>query len=155
MKFQSIVAIDRRRGFSYKNRIPWKPNKYDMISFKLKTKGNIVIMGRRTYESLPGPLGDRYNIVVGSISFPGVKCVDTFEKAVAFAKTLPYDSCYFIGGESIYRKCMDMCDVHHVTFHNEYDGPCDKFYPPIPKNFAVTTRDKYDYISIVEYTRQI
>ena len=63
---EAIIAVDKNNGFAKNGTIPWK-SKTDMTFFKNKTIGNVVIMGKNTYFSLPEnqrPLKDRLNIVL-------------------------------------------------------------------------------------------
>ena len=67
--FQLILATDSNNGIGYKGALPWPKHKKDMAFFRTKTVNNIVIMGRKTWESLPvehRPLKDRINIVLTS-----------------------------------------------------------------------------------------
>lgn len=61
-----IAAVDRKRGIGYQNRLLfWLPN--DLKRFKALTTGNTIIMGRKTFESLPkGALPNRRNVVLST-----------------------------------------------------------------------------------------
>ena len=99
-----IVAIAENRAIGSENKlIYWLPN--DLKRFKALTTGNTIIMGRRTFESLPkGALPNRRNIVLSrkgkAEDFPGADLYPTLEDAL--------DSCegdvYIIGGASVYKK---------------------------------------------------
>ena len=83
-----IVAINKNNGIGYKNELLyWLPN--DLKRFKTLTTGHTIIMGRKTFESLPkGALPNRRNIVLSSqdITFPGAECFHSLEEALEACK---------------------------------------------------------------------
>ena len=81
-----IAAIDRRRAIGYQNKLLyWLPN--DMKRFKTLTTGHTIVMGRRTFESLPkGALPNRRNIVLSTspgLELPGAEVFRSLEEALA------------------------------------------------------------------------
>ncbi len=104
----------------------------DMKRFKRITSGHKVIMGKRTYESLPyRPLKDRTNIVISDI--PGDHydgCVMAYSIEEALQLCSPEEECYVIGGGMVYRQFMPVADKLYITWvHREFDA--DTFYPEI------------------------
>ena len=78
-----IAAVDRNRGIGYQNKLLfWLPN--DLKRFKALTTGNTIIMGRKTFESLPkGALPNRRNIVLSShsdIYYPGAEVFSSLKE---------------------------------------------------------------------------
>jgi dihydrofolate reductase len=117
-KLGLIVAMDGDNGIGFNNTLPWSL-KGDLARFKKITMGNVVIMGRNTWESLPAPLVGRIQIVVSSrpiIDPPEdvFLCPDICT-AVEFAKKFEREYVYFIGGTSIYNVAMPLIEVAHVT----------------------------------------
>ena len=92
----------------------------DLRRFKMITLHKTVIMGRRTFESLPGgkPLKDRKNIVLskqGTIRNGGVEVVSSVGRLLEKIADLPPDDVYVMGGESLYRELLPFCTAAHVT----------------------------------------
>ena len=110
-----IVAVDENWAIGNRNKllvsIP-----ADMKFFREMTKGNVVVMGRKTMESFPGgqPLKKRTNIVLSRDESYQVKdavVVHSLEELLEQLKSFPEESIYVIGGESIYR--MLLPGVYH------------------------------------------
>ena len=89
----------------------------DRKFFRETTKGAMVIVGRRTLGDFPGgkPLPNRVNVVLtrGSVDMEGVVVCHSPEEAVELAKTV--DRAMVIGGGSIYRQMLPMCDTAYIT----------------------------------------
>ena len=89
----------------------------DRKFFRQRTKGAMVIVGRRTIEDFPGqqPLPKRVNVVLTrqNLEIPGFTVVHSPEEAVELAKTA--ESAFVIGGGSIYRQMLPYCDTAYVT----------------------------------------
>ena len=105
-----IAAVySDKKGIGFENRLPWPRHAEDMAEFKRQTVGHPVIMGRRTWDSLPHALVDRTNIVVSgscNLNLPsGVISCDSIYKAVSTAARYG-DRIFVIGGESIYKQAL-------------------------------------------------
>lgn len=134
MGFDILVAYDDAAGIGKDGGIPWTHLlKQDLKWFRKMTDDSVVIMGSKTWTSLPKrPLPNRVNIVVSSngdmIKEGGVRAI-SFDSAIEIAQT--YDKkIYVIGGGTIYQQAvsMPMLDAIHVThIHGTYD--CDIFFP--------------------------
>lgn len=101
-------------------KLPWK-QLTDMERFRGMTRRKPVIMGRKTYDSLPAkrkPLPDRTNIVVTrqNIRIDGVIVVHTIEDALEKARQTLAEECCVIGGGDIYRLAMPYADVIELTY---------------------------------------
>lgn len=114
-----IVAVDERWGIGCDNALLASiPG--DLKYFKEKTTGKVVVMGRRTLESMPGGRGlpNRTNFVMTSRpEFTAERCCvvhSEAELAEALAE-YPSEDIFIIGGESIYRKFYERCDKCYVT----------------------------------------
>ncbi len=116
-KISAIVAMDRNQGIGYQNTIPWKLPP-DMKRFKDLTTGHVVIMGRKTWESLPKPLRNRTNIVLSkqlqTIGSPGILFHD-LEKAIEYAKTIERDEIFIIGGATVYKEALPFLGTIYAT----------------------------------------
>ena len=116
----------------------------DLRRFKTLTTGHTVVMGRRTFESLPkGALPRRRNIVVTrnpAFSAPGAECAPSLEAALAMAAS-PQTDTFIIGGGEIYSQSMPLADELLLT---EVDAVCpgaDTFCPAITPGAWVVTED--------------
>ena len=134
-----IVAIAENNAIGYKNKlIYWLPN--DLKRFKSLTTGNTIIMGRKTFESLPkGALPNRRNIVVSHIAakdaFEGAECYPTLEEAIEAAKggytfnDILSKEIYIIGGASIYEQALPLADRLCLTYIYDTPEQADTFFP--------------------------
>jgi len=106
MEFSVIVCTDNQGGIGKENRIPWR-HVEDLAFFKKMTIGSVVIMGRRTWESLRGPLIDRVNIVVSKNLIAGVLVVSCLLEGVRKASQLyPNQRIFVIGGAQLYAEAL-------------------------------------------------
>jgi len=142
-RFNVIVAVDNNNGISKNGDMPWK-SKGDMNFFRKKTIGNkknAVVMGRKTYESIPKdfrPLNDRHNIVISRTlsqdENPEIQIFPSFlESLENIGSTIKnFEEVFVIGGESIYNEVIKnylyLIDHIYITkFKYNYD--CDQFFP--------------------------
>ena len=132
-----IVAVDRNWSIGFKGSLLYHI-KEDMKFFKEKTDGKVVVMGRKTLESLPGgkPLSNRINIVLSSnkdFSAPGCIVCRSFPELFGKIKAYDTDDIFVIGGESLYNMLMPYCKFAYIT---EVDGEkeADKAINNISKN---------------------
>lgn len=106
----------------------------DMRHFVRTTQNKPIIMGRRTFESLPGPLKGRRNIVMtrqADFAPAGVEVVGSLDEALEVAARAPGDEVMVIGGAGIYAQFMPLCDRIYLTvIHERFDGG-DTFFPAI------------------------
>lgn len=107
----------------------------DLRRFKALTTGHTVIMGRRTFESLPkGALPDRRNIVVTrnpGFAAPGVETARTPDEAISMAHT--DTEAFIIGGGTIYRQTMPLADRLELTRIDAESPGADTYFPEIDK----------------------
>jgi len=128
-----IVAVSDDLGIGKNNDLLWHLPE-DMKRFKRLTTGNTIIMGKRTWESLPKrPLPGRKNVVITDIPH------ETFEGAVmaysiddAVAKCKGDTEIFIIGGGSIYAQFMPLADRLYIT-HVHRKSEADTFFPSIDK----------------------
>ena len=138
-KFKLIACFNKKRVLGKDGHLIWRIGN-DMANFKRQTLGNVVVMGRKTYESLPNgePLKDRINVIVTSNEefgvdqkYDNVYIVNSIEDVVELCDAFFDDKEVFvIGGESIYRQFMEkgLVDEMRLTIVNdECEG--DVFFP--------------------------
>lgn len=131
-----IVAVDKNWAIGKNNRMMWSIPA-DMKFFRETTRGNVVIMGRKTLESFPQgqPLKNRVNIVITrnpDYRVKGAVAVHSVEEAVEEARKYEGEI-YVIGGESIYREMLSLCDTAFVTkIDHAYDA--DTYFPDLDQD---------------------
>jgi dihydrofolate reductase len=123
MKMAMIVAMDEDGCIGRENNLPWRL-KSDMARFKSLTEAdgfNAVIMGRKTWDSLPDayqPLPERVNIVMSrdiDWSHPEAETALYQGRAIEIAYAEACDECWVIGGAQIYEMFLDRVEEIHVT----------------------------------------
>lgn len=116
MKLIVIAALTQQGVIGMNNELPWRL-KEDLRRFKQHTKGHAVIMGRKTRESLPDLLPDRFNIVVTSKFDPslGDAVVTSLAQAIVTADQENYEKIFVIGGAQLYQAAIPVCDEALVT----------------------------------------
>lgn len=127
-----IAAVDRRMGIGFQNKLLfWLPN--DLKRFKALTTGNTIIMGRKTFESLPkGALPNRRNVVLSSnpaIECPGAEVFSSLETALQ--SCAENEHVYIIGGASIYRQALPLADELCLTEIDDTAAEVDVFFPAV------------------------
>ncbi len=129
-----IVAVDRNLAIGKAGRLPWHYSA-DMKFFKETTVGNAVVMGRRTWLTLKGPLPNRQNIVLtrnGDVIVPdGVKVMSDTQAVLEFASSLD-THVFVIGGAQIYEAFLPHIERWLVTEVPLSVAGADTF---MPKNF--------------------
>lgn len=131
MKISIIAAIGKNRELGKDNKLIWHI-KEDLQRFKSFTKGHPIIMGRKTWESLPfKPLPNRTNIVVTrdkqQITSGAVVC-SSIEEALAKAREIEKSETFIIGGGQIYQQALPFADKLYLTIVNG-DFDADTFFP--------------------------
>lgn len=125
-----IVAIDRKGGIGRNGDLLFHISA-DLKRFKALTMGNTIVMGRRTFESLPkGALPGRQNVVItrsDSFSAPGADVVHSVEEALEVARK----DVFIIGGAEIYRQMMPLADRLCLTVIDAEVFDADTFFPAI------------------------
>lgn len=116
-----IVAVDRDYGIGKDGKLLARLPK-DLGFFKGKTLGKVVIMGRKTLESLPGqkPLAERTNIILSrnrKYQVPGALVLHTPDQVLAWleGEKIPADRVFIAGGAEIYRLFMPYCQRAYIT----------------------------------------
>ncbi len=140
-----IVAVDRRGAIGRAGDLLYRIRQ-DLRRFKALTTGNTIVMGRRTWESLPGALPGRRNIVVTTDSTyhaEGAETAASAEEALRKAAEGPGDT-FIIGGGRLYAALADAADVLHLTVVADTAEAPDTFLPPLPlERFRTVTVEPF------------
>ena len=127
----AIAAMSRNRVIGVDGRIPWHISE-DLKFFKRTTLGHIIVMGRKTYDSIGKPLPGRENWVVSrEADIAGVTVLRSFD-----AITEPTDGrqLYIIGGAQLYTALLPRCTELLLTRINR-DVEGDTFFPEFENTF--------------------
>jgi len=123
-----IVAIANNNVIGYNNSLPWPRISQDMKWFRDKTINQVVIMGRKTFESLNSiPLKNRTNIIVTSQAFDGVDTINSQLDIISELKSLETKftdkEIFIIGGSQLYELTKDIVDRIYLTrIYTDYYG---------------------------------
>ena len=140
-----IAAASTNNVIGFDNKLIWNIPK-DLKRFKELTQGHSVIMGRKTFESLPNPLPKRRNIIITKnkdYSQNGIEVTSNIEDAIDLCKS---DSQPFIiGGGEIYSQTIEIVDKIELTrVYKEYQG--DAFFPDIPLDKFELANELVNYL---------
>ncbi|WP_288886035.1 dihydrofolate reductase [uncultured Eubacterium sp.] len=148
-----IAARSLNNCIGKDGKIPWRI-KGEQEQFKKLTTGNVVVMGRRSYEEIGKPLPNRKTIVVSSNKqFEGenVTTVATVKEAIDLAANAEV---FIAGGYGLYKEAMPFTDVMYITEVNTIIEDGDVFFPEFDENdFDVTTGETGG--DEIKFTRKI
>ena len=141
----SIIACisQTNRAIGYQNRLLYHI-KSDLTRFRELTMGHTIIMGRKTYESLPnGALPHRRNIVVSRSmkEMEGCEVYPNLDEALKAAEGKTEET-FIIGGESIYRQSLPAAHKLYLTVVDDAPQQADAFFPEInPKEWKLIEKE--------------
>lgn len=163
-KVSIIAAVADNYAIGKDNQLLWHLPR-DMKHFKEMTTGHAVVMGKRTFESLPnGPLPDRKNIVLTSIpegNFDKYYEATSIKDALDLCEHL--DQVFIIGGSSVFAQAVEQKEIKtmYITWvHEKFEA--DSFFPEFDKteweevsrtDYQADAKNPYD-LSICEYKRK-
>ena len=152
-QFKAIAAMSLNRVIGRGNQIPWHLPE-DFKWFKRMTTGNVVVMGRKTFESIGKPLPNRETIVVSRSGFshPGVRTVTSLDDIDLAKETREVFIC---GGGQIYEQALGKCsDLYLTVVKREVEG--DAFFPAFEDQFepTETVSDTLEF-KIIHYRRKL
>ncbi len=156
-----IAAVASNRAIGNENKLLyWLPD--DLKRFKALTSGHTILMGRKTFESFPkGALPNRRNVVLSHkpLSLVGAEVFSSLQGAL--------DACsededvFVIGGETLYRQCIDKADRMFLTYVDDTPSKADAFFPEFTEGewrivgeerHAVDERHKHPF-RFIDYQR--
>ena len=124
-----IAAVAENRAIGFENKLLyWLPN--DLKRFKTLTTGHTIIMGRKTFDSLPkGALPNRRNVVISRSvkELPGCDVYGSLDEAMQHCT--PDEDIYIIGGASVYEQAMPLADRLCLTAIAATPAEADVFFP--------------------------
>lgn len=152
MKFKAIAAMSLNRVIGSGNRIPWHLPE-DFKWFKQTTTGHVLVMGRKTFESIGRPLPGRETMVLSrsAFSFPGVKTIRGLDEIAGLTGGRQV---FIAGGAQVYQQALPHCsDLFLTLVKREVEG--DAFFPTFEDTFELVQklRDTAEF-SILHYQRR-
>ena len=150
-----IAAVARNGVIGSGNDIPWRIPE-DWQRFKRLTMGNVLIMGRKTYDSIGRPLPGRTTFVITRDRMwrgDGVRVVPVLDEAFEQAALLTPETIFVAGGGEIYRAAWDRLTGLEIT-EVDQTPPGEVTFPEIdPATWSETSREDHDGFSFVSYRR--
>ena len=163
-----IVAFDTKNGIGKDNSIPWFI-KSELSYFKKVTTytndpllKNVVIMGRKTWDSLPKkPLPNRINVVLtrSNTIYEDAYSYNSLEQALHELNTMDMvnkENIFVIGGSQIYNEAIKRKDcekIYSTEVYDKYD--CDTFFPNITENYELTNVSKFQEENGIYYRKLV
>jgi len=150
-----LVAVSPEGIIGKDNAIPWHYSA-DLKRFKRLTTGNTIIMGRKTWESLPiKPLPNRRNIVITRSSIEDIECFQSIDDALQTCE----GDVWFIGGAGIYQEAMQKADLIDMTLvPDSVSGEDCIYFPKIDESWiegATNTLEEDTKLRHKIYTRRV
>ena len=157
-----IAAVAQNLAIGYQNKLLyWLPN--DLKRFKALTTGHTIIMGRRTFESLPkGALPNRRNVVLthSQATFPGAETFPSLEAALA--SCAQDEEVYIIGGASVYKEALPLANRLCLTEIADTPTQADAFFPRFSEEeWVIAEKEEHDvdekhqyHYSFTDYVRK-
>jgi dihydrofolate reductase len=150
--FKAIAAMSLNRVIGAGNKIPWLLPE-DFKWFKQLTTGNVIVMGRKTFESIGKPLPNRETIVLSrsNFSYPGVRTISDLSE---FDLAGESREVYICGGAQVYVQALPLCsDLYLTLVKREVEG--DAFFPAFEDKFKLIEeiRDTAEF-KILRYGRK-
>ncbi len=146
-----VAAMAKNRVIGAANNIPWRvPG--EQQRFRQLTEGYLVVMGRRTYESIGRPLPNRDVLVIGRLAVTGVERVSTcstLQDAIESIANDPRDEVFIAGGEQVYRLFLPYADTVYLT-EIDLEPAGDTTFPDLPADLHCV--EKVDVSGPTRYT---
>lgn len=133
-RYKAIAAMSLNRVIGAGNKIPWHLPE-DFKWFKQMTTGHVIVMGRKTFESIGRPLPGRETIVLSRSGFahPGTRIIHNLEELSAL---VPGREVFICGGAQIYAQTLPLCSDLYLTLVKR-SVPGDAFFPSFEDKFGL------------------
>lgn len=157
-RFSLILIADKHGGIANNDDIIPFSNSHDLRNFKKLTENHIVIMGRKTWDSIPHkPLKNRINIILSTtLVLPehnsNVYVVKNMDECMKLCRKFSNKEWFVIGGEQIYKLFFNkkLCNkIHYSVCTSDVDFKCTKFFHPVnyfqSHSYIINEKDRYIY----------
>ncbi len=139
-RLKAIAAMSLNRVIGANNKIPWHLPE-DFKWFKKMTTGHVIVMGRKTYESIGKPLPNRTTVVL-TRSFdpiPGVQTISDLSRLDSSDPALGGREIFICGGAQVYQQALPLCsDLYLTLVKRVVEG--DTFFPPFEDQFELAEK---------------
>jgi len=167
LKLSIIVATAEQGVIGKDNQLIWHLPE-DLKMFRRLTTGHVIIMGRKTFESIGKPLPNRTSIIISRnthYQVEGCFVVSSLEEAVEKAKEIETEEAFIIGGAQIYALALDIADTVYLTqVHHNFEG--DAFFPILDTNIWIEKERKsfspdeknayaFDFVTLEKRTEKV
>ena len=131
LSFKAVVAMAQNRAIGCDNKIPWHIPE-DFKWFKQLTMGNILVMGRKTFESIGKPLPGRTTFILShqKTLFPGVQTISGLVEIKKYLSEDDKRSIFICGGANVYSQTIHLCTDVYLTLVKRILSEADAFMPP-------------------------
>jgi len=130
MQIEFVVAVDENDAIGAQGRIPWRV-RADLRRFKHLTMGHHILMGRRTWESLPGPLPGRVNLIVTrqtDYAAAGAIVCPSPQAGVELARQAGESTLFVIGGAQVYNALLPLAERIYLSRIHTRNLQADTFF---------------------------
>ena len=147
-----IWAQDLNGGIGIDNKLPWHVSE-DLKNFKYLTKNSAIVMGRKTWDSIPKkPLPKRFHIIltktpesvdISDKKYENCIALSSINEIEQFCLERNFANSWIIGGQSIYETYLNqkyISDIHITKVNKDFD--CDVFFPEIPSDFSIVDKEE-------------
>lgn len=144
MKISIIAAIGKNRELGKDNKLLWHIPE-DMQRFKMLTSGHVVVMGRKTFESIGRPLPNRKNIIITrDRAYKAGSCivVSSLEEALQKGKEMDKEEIFIIGGSQIYTQALLLTQKLYLTIVDSTRLDADTYFPEYYRFHLTKKEDK-------------
>lgn len=159
-----IVAKDKKNGIGIQNKLPWHLKK-ELRYFKEITtkkedpeKQNALIMGRKTWDSLPQkPLKERVNVVLSQTItiLDHAHVFPSLAESLVFLSGIEIETVFIIGGSRVFQSCLALPELKTLYITQiDKDFVCDCYFPDIPQVFQLKN-EKWDEENEIRFSFQI
>ena len=129
MQIHLIWAQEKDGGIGIKGKLPWSIPQ-DLQNFKNITLNSTILMGRKTWESLPfKPLPKRRNIVLSRKKYINSECYKSAKECIDNLKEEKIEKLFVIGGSNLYKRFITIADELHITHVDENTENIDTYFP--------------------------
>jgi dihydrofolate reductase len=135
--FKAIAAMSLNRVIGAGNRLPWHLPE-DFQWFKKMTTGQVIVMGRKTFESIGKPLPNRMTVVLtrSVLTFPGTQTIGDLRALDPADPAWGGKEIYICGGAQVYEQALPRCsDLYLTLVKREVEG--DAFFPAFEERFEL------------------
>ena len=154
LSFKAVVAMAQNRAIGCGNKIPWHIPE-DFKWFKQLTMGNILVMGRKTFESIGKPLPGRTTFILShqKTLFPGVQTITGLDEIKKYLSANDKRSIFICGGANVYSQTIHLCTDVYLTLVKRTVLEADAFMPSFEHLFSKsTTLQDTPEFSIIHYS---